>query len=181
MLYFFIPHSFCLSWYLCKGSPIYLRKRIQAILKTIVQTYYKIGANVVPISTKSGQAISPEKGRRKRKRWEKNTTCHPNPTPAANTAGPSPTITKNSKRSRHCKLSSTIAWPSCWLLTRLSFCSQDIYTGFYAPPPESGGVLCYTLRNFECPSVRPSVCLSVRPSVRQRPPPFLYQQLLLQF
>ena len=27
----------------------------------------------------------------------------------------------------------------------------------YAPPPESGGVLCYTLRNFECPSVRPSV------------------------
>ena len=33
---------------------------------------------------------------------------------------------------------------------------------FYAPPPESGGVLCYTLRNFECPSV----CLSVRPSVR---------------
>ena len=36
---------------------------------------------------------------------------------------------------------------------------------FYAPPPESGGVLCYTLRNFECPSVRPSVCRSVRPSV----------------
>ena len=31
---------------------------------------------------------------------------------------------------------------------------------FYAPPPESGGVLCYTLRNFECPSV----CPSVRPS-----------------
>ena len=30
-------------------------------------------------------------------------------------------------------------------------------THFYAPPPESGGVLCYTLRNFECPSVRPSV------------------------
>ena len=48
---------------------------------------------------------------------------------------------------------------------------------FYAPPPESGGVLCYTLRNFECPSVR----LSVRRSVRQRPPPFLYRQLLLQF
>ena len=47
---------------------------------------------------------------------------------------------------------------------------------YYAPPPESGGVLCYTLRNFECPSVRPSVCLSVRPSVRQRPPPFLYRQ-----
>ena len=36
---------------------------------------------------------------------------------------------------------------------------------FYAPPPESGWALCYTLRNFECPSVRPSVCLSVRPSV----------------
>ena len=32
---------------------------------------------------------------------------------------------------------------------------------FYAPPPESGGVLCYTLQNFECPSVP----LSVRPSV----------------
>ena len=31
------------------------------------------------------------------------------------------------------------------------------------------------------PSVRLSVCLSVRPSVRQRPPPFLYRQLLLQF
>ena len=32
---------------------------------------------------------------------------------------------------------------------------------YYAPPPESGRVLCYTLQNFECPSV----CLSVRPSV----------------
>ena len=31
------------------------------------------------------------------------------------------------------------------------------------------------------PSVCLSVCLSVRPSVRQRPPPFLYRQLLLQF
>ena len=31
-------------------------------------------------------------------------------------------------------------------------------------------VLCYTLRNFECPSVRPSVCLSVRPSVRLSAP-----------
>ena len=40
------------------------------------------------------------------------------------------------------------------------------FHSFYAPPPESGRVLCYTLRNFECPSVRPSVCLSVRPSVR---------------
>ena len=134
------------------------------------------------------------------------------------------------------------------------------FSCFYAPPPESGGVLCYTLRNFECPSVCPSVsahhhscignssysfrpillklyrcfkdglkicilffqnpeiifyhffpifmprhqkvagyyvipskilsvrpsvrlsvCPSVCPSVRQRPPPFLYRQLLLQF
>ena len=39
-----------------------------------------------------------------------------------------------------------------------------IFVTFYAPPPESGGVLCYNLRNFECPSVHPSVCLSVRPS-----------------
>ena len=37
----------------------------------------------------------------------------------------------------------------------------SLFSHFYAPPPESGGVLCYTLRNFECPSVR----LSVRPSV----------------
>ena len=44
------------------------------------------------------------------------------------------------------------------------------FVTFYAPPPESGGVLCYTLRNFECPSVRPSVCLSVRPSVRPSAP-----------
>ena len=32
------------------------------------------------------------------------------------------------------------------------------------PATKSGGVLCYTLRTFECLSVRPSV----RPSVRQR-------------
>ena len=31
------------------------------------------------------------------------------------------------------------------------------------------------------PSICLSVCLSVRPSIRQRPPPFLYRQLLLQF
>ena len=37
---------------------------------------------------------------------------------------------------------------------------------YYAPPPESGGVLCYTFRNFECPSVR----LSVRPSVHPSAP-----------
>ena len=41
---------------------------------------------------------------------------------------------------------------------------------YYAPPPESGGVLCYTLRNFECPSVRPSVRASVRPSIRPSAP-----------
>ena len=27
---------------------------------------------------------------------------------------------------------------------------------YYAPPQKSGEVLCYTVRNFECPSVRPS-------------------------
>ena len=45
-------------------------------------------------------------------------------------------------------------------------CGRNSSYSFYAPPPESGGVLCYTLRNFECPSIRPSVCPSVRPSVR---------------
>ena len=35
---------------------------------------------------------------------------------------------------------------------------------FLCPATKSGGVLCYTLRTFECLSVR----LSVRPSVRQR-------------
>ena len=44
-------------------------------------------------------------------------------------------------------------------------CERNSSYSFYAPPPESGGVLCYTLRNFECPSVRPSVRASVRPSV----------------
>ena len=34
---------------------------------------------------------------------------------------------------------------------------------------KSGGVLCYTLWNFECPSIHLSVCLSVHPSVRQHP------------
>ena len=48
---------------------------------------------------------------------------------------------------------------SSWSLYPRHLC-QGVYS-FYAPPPESGGVLCYTLRNFECPSV----CLSVRPSV----------------
>ena len=35
---------------------------------------------------------------------------------------------------------------------------------------KSGGVLCYTLWNFECTSIRPSA-----------PPPFVCPQLLLQF
>ena len=58
---------------------------------------------------------------------------------------------------------------SCYLLDLKNgtIRNHEIQTfhDFYAPPPESGGVLCYTLRNFECPSVRPSVCPSVRPSV----------------
>ena len=37
---------------------------------------------------------------------------------------------------------------------------------FLCPATKSGGVLCYTLRTFECPSVRPSVRPPVRPSVR---------------
>ena len=63
-----------------------------------------------------------------------------------------------------------------WLLTPGSMPrggargQNQCFSTFYAPPPESGGVLCYTLRNFECPSVRPSVCLSVRPSVRPSAP-----------
>ena len=58
---------------------------------------------------------------------------------------------------------------------------------FYAPPPESGGVLCYTLRNFECPSVRPSVRSSVRPSapttilVSATPPPTVLGQSFWNF
>ena len=53
-----------------------------------------------------------------------------------------------------------------WSLLCRGYLINIAYCPFYAPPPESGGVLCYTLRNFECPSVRPSVCPSVRPSVR---------------
>ena len=51
---------------------------------------------------------------------------------------------------------------------QIEVCTYEINFNnhFYAPPPECGGVLCYTLRNFECPSVCLSVCLSVRPSVR---------------
>ena len=37
---------------------------------------------------------------------------------------------------------------------------------FYAPPPKSGGVLCYTLWNFECPSVStPTILLHATPTV----------------
>ena len=49
----------------------------------------------------------------------------------------------------------------------LSFRYVLLWTSFLAflcPATKSGGVLCYTLRTFECLSVR----LSVRPSVRQR-------------
>ena len=49
-----------------------------------------------------------------------------------------------------------------WLYVSKNSSVLWFYPHFYAPPPESGGVLCYTLRNFECPSV----CLSVSPSVR---------------
>ena len=63
-------------------------------------------------------------------------------------------------------------WRSLWSLSVLRAHSEDCSdwvdaggtSHFYAPPPESGGVLCYTLRNFECPSVRLSVHPSVRPS-----------------
>ena len=51
--------------------------------------------------------------------------------------------------------------------------------------PRHQKVAGYYVIPSEILSVRPSVCLSVRPSVRpsvrQRPPPFLYRQLLLQF
>ena len=46
----------------------------------------------------------------------------------------------------------------------------DVFDGvlfgsvFLCPATKSGGVLCYTLRTFECLSVRLSVCPSVRPS-----------------
>ena len=41
---------------------------------------------------------------------------------------------------------------------------SDTEASFLCPATKSGGVLCYTLRHFECLSVRPSVCPSVRPS-----------------
>ena len=47
--------------------------------------------------------------------------------------------------------------------------------------PRHQKVAGYYVIPSEILSVRPSVRLSVRPSVRQRPPPFLYRQLLLQF
>ena len=48
--------------------------------------------------------------------------------------------------------------------------------GYYVIPSE-----ILSVRPSVCLSVRPSIRPSVRPSVRQRPPPFLYRQLLLQF
>ena len=53
-------------------------------------------------------------------------------------------------------------YPLSQMWLSLSSCINVIVDYCYALPPESGGVLCYTLRNFECPSVRLS---SVRPSV----------------
>ena len=50
-------------------------------------------------------------------------------------------------------------------IVKRSWVQVSAALSFYAPPPESGGVLCYTLRNFECPSVCLSVCPSIRPSV----------------
>ena len=35
---------------------------------------------------------------------------------------------------------------------------------FLCPATKSGRVLCYTLRTFDCPSVRPSIHPSIRPS-----------------
>ena len=47
---------------------------------------------------------------------------------------------------------------SDWVDTQADLSLRRAHMPFcYTPPPESGGVLCYTLRNFECPSVRPSV------------------------
>ena len=45
--------------------------------------------------------------------------------------------------------------------------TEDLFLFIFFMPrhQKSGGVLCYTLWNFECPSVR----TYVRPSVRQRP------------
>ena len=34
---------------------------------------------------------------------------------------------------------------------------NDNFSYFLCPATKSGGVLCYTLRTFECPPVRPSV------------------------
>ena len=82
-----------------------------------------------------------------------------------------PVVSKRSKdnpkslASDRCLLNIGVHQYPLWCLNPPIF-SVSQRVSFYAPPPESGGVLCYTLRNFECPSVRPSVCLSVCPSVR---------------
>ena len=79
---------------------------------------------------------------------------------------------------------------SFWrILLKLYRCFKDglkICILFFQNPeiifmPRHQKVAGYYVIPSEILSVRPSVCLSVRPSVRQRPPPFLYRQLLLQF
>ena len=69
-----------------------------------------------------------------------------------------------------------------WWLWNLIAGSTYSFTLFM---PRHQKVAGYYVIPSEILSVRPSVCLSVRPSVRpsvrQRPPPFLYRQLLLQF
>ena len=40
-------------------------------------------------------------------------------------------------------------------------CTLLMMMSVFMPRHQKGGVLCYTLRNFECPSVGPSVCPSV--------------------
>ena len=76
-------------------------------------------------------------------------------------------------------LSRTASWRYAPVTKCYVTCGHTIFmprhqkvAGYYVIPSEILSVR---------PSVRPSVCPSVRPSVRQRPPPFLYRQLLLQF
>ena len=89
-----------------------------------------------------------EKGRKKEK-------SKPHPKPAASTAGPCPTISKLVG----CSGTESNIAPSHDPTTPL-WCFFNI---FLCPATKSGRVLCYTLRTFECLSVRPSV----RPSVSQ--------------
>ena len=73
------------------------------------------------------------------------------------------------KKKKKKKKKKTVATPpSAWFFMP----RHQKVAGYYVIPSEILSVR---------PSVRLSVCPSVRPSVRQRPPPFLYRQLLLQF